>query len=183
MPRRSSFDAKAGFGIAVTGLGEISRSDTSSIRLATSPSTFTASGIATRTARPSANVADRSLVTTVPACQHSAVTGATFAATPMRSVWGPARRPASDATEESTVAQAGRRRPQGGSPSWSGLALRLPVAFVFERLGAVLEEQETGAGRVLRAASLAWSRSRPPGGLAPSPSTSASSACVAPSGA
>ena len=51
-------------------------------------STSTASGTATRMARPSANVSARVDSTTRPARQHSTITGASFDCTPIRAVCG-----------------------------------------------------------------------------------------------
>ena len=93
----------------------IARSETGTIRSTTRSRSATASGIATRTARPSAKVAILPHSTARPAFQESAITGASFATTPMTSVPGERRSSVRPMPPMSAPLPTGTTTADGGS--------------------------------------------------------------------
>ena len=115
----------------------ISRSDTIVIGMPAPDISSTASGMATRTAMPSAKVAERSQSTGCPASTLSAITGASFATTPEHRAH--AARHADDERAVSDRHDHPRGRP---AELLEDLAADRLVAVELRRLRAVLEERE-----------------------------------------
>ena len=154
------------------------------MRRATSPNTSTASGIATRTASPSANVADLALVTTTPASPAFGHDRGLLRRHAERTSRGPRREAQADAAEQRAVSDGNDDRRRRIVQLVEELVGDRAVPLVLGAFCTVLEEGSLAPSACLRASSFASSRSAPKSRVsAPNASIMASFARVAPAGA